>query len=332
MKNLSVAILTGTLNPNLTVFRRCLEAIKSQKYQGKIVHYILDGGSNKQVLDLAREYHCQIIKFPNHKDEGLNRIIPTLPKIKEDLILFLESDNIMTSRDWLSRMVEPFKYETVFSTYSMHNAYEKSDNMLTKYFALVGSPDPTLYYLAKSDKIRMDQVRYDKGKILKDTKNFSIVQFTSENLPVMGDNGFLIRTDVCKKIKHTDASFYHTDVYAQLVSLGYNTVGVVKNSIIHISPPNIMHQVHRRVEVKEHFTDEIKSKRKYFVYNPQSKHDRQRLILFVLFSITFIQPLMVSIRGYNKIHEKAWFLHPIMCLLMVMAYGKSEIMRMIKNI
>ena len=48
---------------------------------------------------------------------------------------------------------------------------------------------------------------------------------------------------------------------------------------------------------------------------------------FVIFSLTLIEPIFESIRGYTKIREPAWFLHPLMCLLMVFGYGWSEVCR-----
>lgn len=332
MRTLSVAVLTATLNPDLSVFRRCLSAVRNQVYSGKVTHYILDGGSSKAVIDLAKQYSCPVLSFHNDKNEGLTRIYRTLPHIREDLILFLESDNVLTSKNWLSEMISPFANTHIFSTYSMHNAYTETDNIVTRYFALIGAPDPTLYYLKKSDKVPMNQNMYDKGTIIEDTEKYFIVKFNKVNQPVMGDNGFLIRTDVCRKAILKGQSFYHTDIYARLIEMGYNTVGVVKNDIIHVSSLNLLDQVLRRVKVKEYFTDELKGKRDYLVYNPSSGVDRLNLITYIVCTLTLLQPLYVSVKGYLKIRDSAWFLHPLMCYLMVFAYGYSEIRRMWKSV
>lgn len=332
MKHPSIAIITNTFNPDLAVFERCLKAVKKQRYPGRIRQYLLDGGSNTHVLAMARKYHCRVLSFHNDKNEGLSRLYGGLQSVQEKIVLILESDNIMTSSHWIRDMVEPFCEKNVFSTYSMHNGYKPKDDILTRYFALMGSPDPTLSYLGKSDKIRMDQQVYDKGEILKDTKKYSVVRFTSENQPVMGDNGFMIYTNLLRTVVHKGRPFFHTDEYAQLLHKGYDTVGVVKNSIIHISRPNMIDQVRRRVEVKKHFTEDMKGKRKYLVYNPDSPDDRRNLFWFVFYALTLIQPLSVSIRGYTTIADVAWFLHPVMCFLMVVFYGWSEIERKMKSL
>ena len=85
------------------------------------------------------------------------------------------------------------------------------------------------------------------------------------------------------------------------------------------------------MDVKKHFTDEMKGKRKYLVYDPFSDKDKRNLLKYIIFSLTIIQPLYVSIRGYIKIREFAWFLHPLMCFLMVTFYGYSEIRKYLQK-
>jgi hypothetical protein len=327
MNKPSIAIVTNTYNPNLSMFIRCLKAVRRQHYPGKIQHYILDGGSKSDVLAMAANYKCRILHFENDQNEGLSRYYRALAHIHEDMFLFLESDNMLTGTHWLSDMVAPFNEKNVFSTFSMYNGFDPSDDIITKYFALMGSPDPTLYYLQKSDKLRRDQTIYDKGEVLKDTKKYSVVRFTEINQPVMGDNGFMIRTAILRKVVRKDHPFYHTDGYRELLFMGYDTLGIVKNEIIHVSRPNILDQVMRRVKVKEYFTDTLRGKRTYLVYNPDSPLDRRNLIAFILCSLTVVQPVCVSVKGFLSKPEPAWFLHPIMCFLMVVGYGWSEIKR-----
>ncbi|OGG11300.1 hypothetical protein A2Z00_02355 [Candidatus Gottesmanbacteria bacterium RBG_13_45_10] len=331
VRSLSVTIITGTLNPDIRIFEKSLRSVKSQTSTSVIQHLILDGGSNNGALELAKKFGCDVMSFPRVLESKANRIFSGLSRVKGDLLLLLESDNILTSDHWIRDMTVPFRDPKIFCTFSAYNAYEPDSDTLTKYFALLGSPDPTLSYLGKSDKIRMDQKRYDKGQILKQNPNYYVVRFTKENQPVMGDNGFIIRTSVLRKVVRKNQLFYHTDGYAELLQMGYDTVGVVKNSIIHVSRPNIIEQVKRRVDVKKHFTDEMKGKRKYLVYDPFSDKDKRNLLKYIIFSLTIIQPLYVSIRGYIKIREFAWFLHPLMCFLMVTFYGYSEIRKYLQK-
>mgnify|MGYP001571838263 CR=1 FL=1 len=52
---------------------------------------------------------------------------------------------------------------------------------------------------------------------------------------------------------------------------------------------------------------------------------------YVALSVTIVFPLYESIRGYIKIRDAAWFLHPILSFIMLFAYGASEFRWFIKN-
>lgn len=322
---LSITLLTGTLNPDLKIFEMMLKAVKNQTYKGKVNIVVMDGGTTNGGIALAKKYGCTVRVFKNDADEGSNRLYPCKKLLTGEIVIILQSDNIMPNRDFLAQIVEPFEDKEIFATYTMHNTYLKNMNMLTRYTALIGAPDPTLYYLGKSDKVPIFQNHYDKGKILKEEKNYYKVRFTKDTLPTVGDNGFAIRTDIFRKIIHPNEVFYHTDKYMNLLKQGIDTYGVIKNAIIHTTKPGIWQQVKRRIEVKKHFTDEMRGQRTYLVFNWKSHKDWIKLILYIIFTITLIQPIAFSIFGYSKRPDKAWFLHPIMCLLMVFGYGISEI-------
>jgi hypothetical protein len=205
-------------------------------------------------------------------------------------------------------------------------------NILTRYTALIGAPEPTLFYLKKSDKIPRTQTSYDKGSIVAENNRYYTVKFNSFNLPTMGDNGFMVRKDVLKKVIFKNKTYFHTDAFRMLLDLGYTTYGVTKNSIIHTTKSNMVNTVMRRIQVKRHFSDDLRGKRKYLVFNWHSTEDWFHLIAYMFFSLTMIQPIVFSIQGYKKIPDAAWFLHPVLCFVMVIGYIISEVEYQIKNL
>lgn len=327
----SVTIITATLNPDSSTFIRVLQAIKKQKYQGRIEHIILDGGTTNDALDIAKQYNCKILQFKNSRDEGGNRLYFGLEKAKGEIILILESDNIIPHSLWLRKMIKPFEEKKVFSTYPAYNSYTSDMSLLTKYTALFGAPEPTLYYLKKSDKLPRYQITYDKGTTLRKTKDFWIVKFTKKSLPTMGDNGFFVKKSVLQQFVKKNKTYIHVDVFTEMLTKGYDTYGVVKENIIHTTHANIFDLIKRRVAVKQNFYNERQGKRKYLVYDPNSLRDKMNLLKYIFFSITFVFPFFESLRGYLHIREKAWFLHPVMCFLMVISYSVSEIQWVFKK-
>ncbi len=70
------------------------------------------------------------------------------------------------------------------------------------------------------------------------------------------------------------------------------------------------------------YHDEKFSLRRYRLYG---SGDSYKLVIFVIFSLTFIRPLIDSARGFIKIHDMAWFLHPLICFGTFLAYALAVI-------
>lgn len=322
-----ISIVTGTLNPNVNIFEKVLQSVKNQQYpQEKIEHLVMDGGSTNGCIELARRYGCTVVVPKGQWRREQVRPALGIMRAKGELVLILESDNILVGRDWLRRMITPFSVESkVVCSFSAYNGYEPGMSLTTRYCALIGSPDPTLYYLKKTEKIRMDQLAYDKGNVIEWTEDYWLVRFDKESLPTLGDNGHMFRKLAMMEVLKDPKTYTHTDVFVQMVIRGHNTFAAVKNSLIHVMNSDVLALVKRRLEVKERFTDLRRGRRHYLVFDWKSKRDRWNLFKYIFFSLTFIEPLTVCIRGYLKIRDRAWFLHPVICFLMVVGYGWSEV-------
>lgn len=328
MKKLpTISIITCTLNPDLNTFKKSLESIKQQDYPKNLIeHIVVDGGSVNSVMEMAGKYGCTTLLRKDLLKQEQARQSIGCKKAKGEVLLMLQSDNILTSKDWLRKMVGPFmQNENVFCTFSAYNGFEKNMSTITRYTALFGAPHPMLYYLNKSDKIPLTQKKYNKGKILEETKDYYIVKFNPSNLPTCGDNGHMILRKAMDLVNKDPYSYTHLDAVMELVEQGYEMFGVVKNTIIHVGKNSVFSDVKRKVQLKSEFYDKRRGKRKYLVFNWQSNRDRISLFKYIIFSLTFIEPLFESVRGYMKIRDRAWFIHPIFCFLLLIGFGYSEI-------
>lgn len=323
----SISFITTTYNANLPLFKRSLEAIASQNYPKNLLeHIVVDGGSKNGTIEFAKQHNCKVIVRKDLAWEQETRASLGIKEARGDIYTLMQSDNILTSNDWLEKMVKPFtENKKIFCTYSAYNSYEANMPLTTRYCALFGSTDPALYYFDKSEKIPLTQKTYNKGTILKETSLYYVVVFTQDNLPTIGDNGHMILKSAIDLVNKDPQTYTHTDAILELLGIGYNTFGVVKNSIIHVANPSIVSLIKRRVEVKQKYYDERRGKRKYLVFNWESDKDKINLVKYILFSLTFIIPFVESLKGYLKIKDRAWFLHPVLCFLMLLGYGYSEI-------
>lgn len=329
----TISIVTCMYNSNPQMFEKMLKTVKIQNYPKKLIeHIVMDGGSKNGVLDVAKKYGCIIYSQKELAHKAEVRASLGIKKAKGKLILFLEADNFLTSKNWLHELVQPFLEDnTIICSFSAYNTYTKDMPLVAKYCALFGIPEPTLMYLKKSEKIRMDQAAYDKGEIMRENAQYWTVKFTEKNLPTIGDNGHMFLKSVIEKVNQNPEDYIHVDAFLSLIYKGYNTYAVVKNNMIHLTTSSILKVVKQRVATKHEFYNSIKHKRIYHIMNWKNPRDVSLLLLYIFFTFTFIEPLFQSIRGYIKIREKAWFLHPIMCIAMIFGYGWSEIYWLFKE-
>jgi len=97
----SISIIIPTYNSE-KVLPLCLESIETQDYRGDIEIIIADGGSTDSTLEIAKQYTNKI--YPNPLKTGEAGKAVGLRHSKGEIIALIDSDNILPSRDWLSRM------------------------------------------------------------------------------------------------------------------------------------------------------------------------------------------------------------------------------------
>jgi len=321
----SVSILTITYNPDVSVFRRSLESIRKQKYpKAKIEHIVVDGGSKSDIISLAKEYGCIVIVRKDLRDQSEARRSYAVRKAKNEIVFWLESDNILQDENTLKELVQPFHDDPkILSTFTLHYGLNPHASILDRYCALFGASDPVVMYLQKADREPWYRDQSNKGKIVKHTDSYDIVEFTQDNLPTVGDNGFLTRRDILLKANISPQEYVHIDIYVDLLKFGYNRFGVVRSTAIeHEIGKSLIRLVQRRVLYAQRFTlsDAYIQKRRYFIFSLHSWRDRLHLLKFIFSTVTFIEPLIVSIRGFIIIRDIAWFYHPIVCLLFLVYY------------
>ena len=136
-------------------------------------------------------------------------------------------------------MIDPFcQYKEVIATQPLRYAYNKKESFLNRYFSLFGVNDPIPYYFNKRDKLSWAEDKWTLLGQAEEKENFFLVKFNPEAIPTLGANGFLARRHILLKSNCSPRDFLHIDVNVDLINLGYNTYGIVKEDIIHLSGSN----------------------------------------------------------------------------------------------
>jgi GT2 family glycosyltransferase len=186
---------------------------------------------------------------------------------------------------------------------------------------LWGVNDPLAYYFDKRDRLSWAEDSWAHAGNVVDMGYYYLVTFNPENMPTLGANGFLAKKDVLLNAKCSPSEFFHIDVNYDLVKLGYDTYGIVKGDIIHLTGNSFFSFLRKRMIYMTQYYLNNQSARRYKMYSPTQ--DKQKLALFIFNSFTLLKPVYDSIKGYKRITDTAWFLHPLMCLCILFIYGSA---------
>lgn len=331
----TLSFCLATYNAEKT-FERCLGAVAMQDYpKDKIEIIIADGGSKDMTLDIAKKYGATIINVPADVQGAEYNKSVAINEAKNEILVLIDQDNIIPHKMWLKNMVTPLvEDKEIVGSEPLRYAYRKDMDLMDRYFALFGVNDPLPYYLGKADRISHHSDKYtlfgeteDKGPYLKVT-----FEKNADKIPTLGANGFLIRRKVLMENAEAGIGKYlHIDVTVDVIKAGFNKFAFVKDEIIHeTSSQGFFTFIKRRKFFMEKYHLEDTGSRRYSVY--MHPDDFFKLIYYIFISFTVVKPLYDSIRGFIKIHDVAWFIHPFMCFGMTSVYSYAMIKSKIKKL
>lgn len=329
-KLLKVSIIIITYNAERTI-RYVLESISIQDYpRNHFEILVIDGNSTDKTLSIIKksDLPIKIIQSPYPDDPEACRAVG-IHASQYDIAGFIDADNYMPHKQWLQKMLQPFTVEKeIYGVQTLRYAYRKKDTPLNRYFALLGAADPVGFYLKKDDRL---SYLYDTwnlyGTITKREKNHFLVAFDPYYFPTLGCNGFFFRRDLLlKTLDVTPKNFFHIDTPLDMAKKGYDTYAVVYDTVVHDTAGSFLTFLRKRARYMGLHYLLRSSNRRYRVFDPSKKEDVINLLKFSLFSLTFVEPLIFSLRGYIKKRDVVWFIHPIFCFSIFVTYSLMVVM------
>jgi len=324
MKNLpTISIVMPVYNEERNI-SRCLQAIREQDYpQDRIEIVIVDDNSTDRTVEIAKNYDVKIA-MNGKRDYDTGKSIGIINSSNE-YILFLDADNFLPTKDWLNRLVEPIMIEkNLVGAQPIWFTYNRKYPLADRYATLFGITDPLTIYLKKRDRLMLSEDKWNLVKNIVEKNNYFLATFNLKNLPTIGSVGFIIRKELLLKTNYKP-SFSHLDCISDLVMQNHNKFAMVKLDIIHL---------HSRT-IKEFFGKLRRNMqiflRDYNVRRYKWESTKSELFFAVLVMLTFVVPFYHSIKGYKKIKDSAWFLHPYICFRLVIMYSIMMLKWRIKN-
>ena len=319
----SISVITPTLN-SAEVLLKCLTSIRDQDYpEDKIEMIVADAGSKDKTREIAMKAGAIVIDNPLKTGEAGKAA--GLKIAGNDLIALIDSDNILPDKDWFQKMVAPFiKDQETVCCEPWEFTYRREAGKIERYSALFGVNDPFVLFTGKYDKLNRLRGVWTEIKLPQtDHGDWVEVELRSDSaVPTIGANGTIFRSDFLKNQIETDYLFDIDVVMTALNKLGSLKIAKVKVGIIHTYCEGSILKFARKQ--KRRVLD-YEFHRKERIVEWESQDMSSPLIKFVVSTITVVPLLLDSVRGYRKIPDFAWFLHPILCWITLWEYGTGKV-------
>lgn len=327
----TVSVAIATRNSQRTLFQ-CLTSVRLQDYPTAVEIVIADGGSTDKTIEIAKNFKARVLHIPEEEQNAEYNKGVAVNNTKNEVILMIDHDNILPHKGWLKKMVTPLlDDEEIFGTGVLRFHYDRKMSLIDRYSALLGGTDPVPFFFNKSaHQSYLFGGFHLRGKLIKDKGDYYKVKLNPNSLPALGGNGSIIRKSFLSKAQSTPKFFFHIDIHVDITKKGYTSYAFVKDTIIHLTGNNFFPFLRRRRYFIEKYHFEDQSKRRYSIYN--SKKDKVALLFFIIYASTMLMPTIDAIRGFIKIPDIAWFVHPFMCLGILVVYGITTIREELKNV
>ncbi len=323
----TIAIVTPTFN-SMRTLDQYMNAVLSQNYPHELLEFMFaDGGSTDGTLERLREYQekidirLTILHNPLRTAEAGKAV--GVRAAKTDLVLLLDSDNILPSDDWLTTMVEPFTEECIVASEPIAYTYRRTDTVINRYCALIGMNDPLCLFTGNYDRYchitgKWTQVEHEEI----DCGSYLSVAF-QKVIPTIGANGFMMRTDALRDNFSGDYLFDIDVLWVLFQKDPSLRVAKVKTGIVHLFCENLgtfFRKQNRRIRDYLYFNDT--NARVY----PWSSFSKLKIMKFILYCMTILPLLIQALMGYSKKRDiRAWLFHIVACLTTLITYGLGTI-------
>lgn len=317
-----VSVIMATLNAQ-KYLDECLSALRSQDYPRELLEIVIaDGGSTDRTLEIARRNDVdQILENPLRTGEAGKAV--ALRGASHELILHIDSDNVVVGSDWLRRMVEPLADPEVISSEALRWEYRRQDHFINRYQALTGINDPMAIFVGNYDRYSELTGRWTDYPYRSESRDgWEKVWLDPAHVPTMGANGYLVRREAYELVAVEDYLF-DIDVVYDLVQAGRNCVARVDVPIRHYfcdSVTRFYRKTRRRTDDFYFFASQ--GRRSY----PWTSRQRAGVLRFILSTVLVLPLLLQVARGMSRRRDlAAWGFHLLACWITLGVYAAGTV-------
>lgn len=322
--SLKVSYVLGIYNAERTL-KECINGILMQDYpKADYEIIIVDGGSNDKTLDICREFmkknkNIKLLHNSAKLSEGRGMSKDIGVNASEGkIIIFLDHDNIILHKDWLEKILYPFKDKKIMASQSFLQ-YRENDSNFLKYVNAIGVEDP----FAVPHSIVAQAVIYPK-KFTDVENKYLLFKLDRKNILFGGANGGAFRKEVFRKIGGYTRD---VDVYAEMAEYNMNVAVVKDTKIYHDTSNNLFNFLKKKGLYFYRFIDkEYKSKK--FQWIPKDFRGKLKFYLMIAGNLSIVYPAIVSLKQVLKTRRLFWLLHSGYVFFITLEYGIITLLKM----
>lgn len=317
-----VSVIMATLNAE-KYLDECLSALRAQDYPQELLEILIaDGGSTDLTLEIARRHGVdRILANPRKTGEAGKAV--ALHAASHELILHIDSDNVVVGVDWLTRMVAPLADPEVVSAEAVRWEYRREDHFINRYQALTGINDPMALFVGNYGRYSELTGRWTDYPYAGERHDgWEKVWIDPSHVPTMGANGYLVRRDAYDLVKVEDYLF-DIDVAYDLVQAGKNCLARVDVPIRHYFCDSVVRFYRKtRRRTDDFYFFAAQGRRSY----PWTSRQRAGVVRFIV-STVLVVPLLTQVaHGMSRRRDPAaWCFHLAACWITLLVYAVGTI-------
>ena len=337
----SVSIVTPTLNSGRTL-PHYLAGIEAQDYPRELMEMVVaDGGSTDDTRQALQAFGARtgirvtVLDNPLVTAEAGKAV--AVRRATGDLVVLLDSDNVLPGPDWLARMIAPLEDPEVFGSEPLEFTWRRSDGFVTRYCALIGMNDPLCHFLGNYDRLDRISMRWTglpvTGRFVRggtasrpgpvgdlrgrEAFDHIRVDLTADALPTIGANGTVLRRKALLDGLTGDYLF-DIDLIHDLVASQPRPFAKVNVGVIHLFGKDLG-DFHRKQ--KRRIRDFLHFRREQARTYAWKERSGGGVGLFVLCCLSVLPLCWQAAKGFARRPDPVWLLHPVFCWITLWAYG-----------
>ncbi len=322
-----ISFVLAIYNAERTI-KECVNSILNQDYPKKDYEIIIsDGGSKDKTLEIIKKFmkKNKNIKIVNNlykfsEGKGMGRDMGN-KKARGEILIQLDHDNILENKNWLKSILFPFKDNPRIEVVQSLLTFTEKDSSFIKYINSLGVEDA---FASPYNLVSQISLYPKKFKLIKN--QYFVYELNPKKVLYAGANGCAFKKNTLKKINGWTRD---VDVFADLAQFKTKVAVIKKPRIIHKTTADLYSFLKKKAIYFNRFIQE-QYKTKSFKWVEKDFSGKIKFILMVLYNLSIIGPLFVSIKQFYKTKRNFWFWHPIALYLITLEYSLITLLN-IKN-